>query len=326
MKVPGFILIELLVSLLIASLLSIGMMNSLTLVFKTNETMDALMDVSATAMRLQQVLERDLSGVTIPLSFQETKEDAAEAQKLPIKQEGKKGDGDAKKQDDGFIAVKKDLNTQFITFITTNPLASFWSDTAGQVQSRLVRVVYRLEPVEKVTGLFKLMRQEGLDLNLASYEKTSKKPIRALEVASGIRDFSMEFLAEAVQQQKNAGGDGKKDVVNQQPQPLLILESFDIWDSRVGEPKKKSPYPLYVKLKMTFLDQKTKKETFFEYVFSIKTDDKPFVKKKKQPEKKEQSVPSQGGIRARLAQSKNKPKAAPGGLLAQFTQKVGVRA
>lgn len=341
MKAPGFILIELLVSLLIASLLSIGMMNSLTMVFKTNDIMDGLMDTSAGAMRMQQQLERDLSGVIIPLSLIAT--DASGQTPLPGNQPGQtpavpapKKELVEQKNQQLFFATQKDKNTDVLTFITTNPLASFWSDTAGQSKSRIARVVYRLEPDKNNPPLFRLMRQEGMDLDFKQYESGAKKQIQALEVARGIKAFSLTFMVED-EPDKKEKSDSNKSVPGVAPTPTtpsaepkktITYKTLDEWrgeekkDASTG--KKEPKIPRFVRLKLTLTDTKKKREENFEYIFSCACDVEPFAKKEV-PQQNPVQPGKPGGIRQRLMQASNKPKTTPGGLLGQFTQSLGAR-
>jgi type II secretory pathway pseudopilin PulG len=349
MKAPGFILIELLVSLLIASFLSIGMMNSLAMVFKTNEAMDSLMDISAGAMRMQQQLERDLSGVMISTSLMATKTDAQKApvpgDKLGQKTamaEPKKETAEPAKKNHLFFATQKDKNTEVLTFITTNPLASFWSDKAGQAQSRIVRVVYRLELDKDNQPLFRLMRQEGMDLDFQYYESGAKKQIKALEVASGIKAFALSFMVEDKPADKEKTGSDKvipgaaktpsatvTDGV--EPKKTITYKTLDEWRGEESKDQKadnKMPkIPRFVRLKLTLMDAKKKREENFEYIFSCPCDGEPFAKKELAvPQKLPAQAGKPGGIRQRLAQASNKPKAVPGGLLGQFTYSLGARA
>jgi type II secretory pathway pseudopilin PulG len=348
MKVPGFILIELLVSLLIASFLSIGMMNSLTMVFKTNEVMDSLMDISAGAMRMQQQLERDLSGVMIPPSLMATD---TGVQKAPVPgdkpeqktaaSEPKKETVEPAKKNHLFFATQKDKNTEVLTFITTNPLASFWSDKAGQAQSRIVRVVYRLEPDKENAPLFRLMRQEGMDLDFQHYESGAKKQIKALEVASGIKAFALNFMVEDKSENKDKassvtpkapstpGTPSAPATDGVEPKKTITYKTLDEWRGEEVKDQKadvKMPkIPRFVRLKLTLMDAKKKREENFEYIFSCPCDGEPFAKKEL-PQKNPAPAGKPGGIRQRLAQASNKPKTMPGGLLGQFTHSLGARA
>jgi type II secretory pathway pseudopilin PulG len=348
MKAPGFILIELLVSLIIAALLSIGMMSSLTMVFKTNEVMDSLMDISGGSLRLQQQLERDLSGVFIPTSLLATATDMQTTSTLTTKP-GQQPASPAPKKEPAeqknkqlFFATKKDKNTEVLTFITTNPLASFWSDSAGQAQSRVVRVVYRLEPDKDNPPLFRLMRQEGMDLDFKNYAPGAKKTIRALEVMSGVKTFELKFMVEDEPEKKDkAVSDatplGKlapgtaKPAGDGEPKKTIMYKTLDEW---LGEEKKdeksdkKAPkIPRFVLLKVTLMDKQKKQEQDFDFIFSCACDGEPFAKKEVASQSQAPILPGQpGGIRQRLAQAAGKPKAMPGGLLGQFTQSLGVRA
>lgn len=349
MKAPGFILIELLVSLLIASLLSIGMMNSLTMVFKTNEIMDSLMDTSAGAVRMQQQLERDLSGVMIPTSLmatdtggQKTPTPDNQPGQTPAAPAAKKETIEPAKNKQLFFATQKDKNTEVLTFITTNPLASFWSDTAGQAQSRIVRVVYRLEPDKDNSPLFRLMRQEGMDLDFKNYASGVKKQIKALEVARGIKAFSLSFMIEDDPENKDKTSSAALGVVpapgtpsasakaGAEPKKTIAYKTLDEWhgeEKKDEKERKKEPkIPRFVRLKLTLLDAKKKREENFEYIFSCACDVEPFAKKEVTAQQQTSAVPGKpGGIRQRLAQASGKPKAMPGGLLGQFTQGLGAR-
>lgn len=346
MKAPGFILIELLVSLLIAALLSVGMMNSLTMVFKTNEVMDSLMDISGGSLRLQQQLERDLSGVFIPPSLLAKTSDVQKTPASDNKPEqtqvpAPKKEPEEQKNKQLFFATKKDTNTDVLTFITTNPLASFWSDTAGQAQSRVVRVVYRLEPDKNNPPLFRLMRQEGMDLDFQKYAPEAKKQIRQLEVMSGIKAFALKFMIEDEPEKKDkeafdttplskAAQGTAKPASDGESKKTITYKTLDEWrdeEKKDEKSQKKEPkIPRFVHLKVTLMDAQKKREETFESMFPVFSDGEPFTKKEKaapQQSPLEQGKP--GGIRQRLMQASHTPKTTPGGLLGQFTQSLGAR-
>jgi hypothetical protein len=328
-------------------MLSVGMMNSLSMVFKTNELVDSLMDTSANALRLQQQFERDLSGVTIPTSLVATATDTKKASALD-NQSGqisvasgvKKESMEQQKDKNIFLATRKDTNTDFITFITTNPLTSFWSDRAGQAKSRVARVIYRLEPDKENVPLFRLMRQEGMDFDVKKYESGVKNPVRQLEVVRGIKTFSMSFLVEEKPEKKEGsealktGQNTKTPSFNKEEahqKKTITYKSLDEWRGETAqdstERKKMPKIPRFVQLKVTLMDGKKKREESFEYLFPIISDGEPFAKKEREQSQQGLTPPVKpGGIRQRLMQASNKTKALPGGLLGQFTKNLGVRA
>lgn len=322
-------------------------MNSLTMVFKTNDVIDGIIDISAASVRLQQQLERDLSGVTIPMSWMVTESSAqkslaqgAKSGPQPVAEPKKEVAGEQNKNRFIFFATQKDKNTDVLTFITTNPLASFWSDSgAGKAKSRLARVVYRLESDKDNPLLFKLMRQEGMDLDFKNYESGAKKVIRPLEVTRGIKDFSLRFMVEDEPEKKEevskiASTPGKgsvapvKDSVEQRK--TIKYKTLDEWrdEEKKDEKERKKEFkiPRFVQLKLTLIDTKKNREEEFEYIFPIACDGEPFSKKEVAAPQQNPAQPvQQGGIRQRLAQASGRPKTRPGGLLGQFTQGLGVR-
>lgn len=324
----GFILIELLISLFIASMLSVGMINALILIYKTNDTVDSRMEVSASAIRLQQQLERDFAGVIVPLSYMaalEEKKKSSQGGAQEKKEPTTKKEEPKKQIKDIFVARTKDAHTNFLSFIMTNPLASFWSDTAGQAQSRLVRVVYRLEPEPNNAPYFRLMRQEGMDLDVQSYDPQAKKSIRALEVISGIKNFSFTFLVEDSKEQEGQA-EKKGEEKQQQEKKTVTYKLVNEWIQEPQEKlkKQKEPlYPRYAQLSLVIVSKNKKVEETFKYIFPLLCHEGLFAKKEKQ---QQLDQPKEGGIRARIAQAKGNPAHKPSGLLAQFTQHMGVHA
>jgi hypothetical protein len=85
-----------------------------------------------------------------------------------------------------------------LTFITTNPLPSYWSKDVGVAKPRLARVTYRLVRDENQTGeqpIFMLMREESPVLAYSSEAPSvsdTNKP-RAYTVITGIQRLTTRY-------------------------------------------------------------------------------------------------------------------------------------
>lgn len=321
MRCSGFILIEFLIALFIASALSVSMMSSLTMMQKTNAVVDGYIDVYGGTGRLQQQLERDLSGLVVPLSFFETATAMAATSTQPGSQASAQPAAKGQKNNYAFYATKKEKMTNLLTFVTTNPLASFWSDKAGQAKSRIARVVYRLVPDKEHQKFFHLMRQEGMELDFKKYS-TEAKTFRPLEIARNIKSFSMQFMVET-ERPHDKDSDKQKTVVT--------YKTFDEWnaDEQKGDEKnkeKKLKVPRFVKVMLVVADERGAREDTFDYTFPILCEVDVEMPKRPEPATPPQTpgLPpiKKGGFREKLASLSGKPTTQPGGLLGQFTQQL----
>ena len=201
----GFTLLEMLLSVVIISLLT-GLL--FTVLFQTNRavrTIDRIVDGHSKVILLNQLMMRDLSGAYIPLQYiwQQQEEKASQ---LKTNAQGKKQDEAVKSTAENKTQIPRltkifygdvhDTMMHELTFITTNPLPSYWDGKIGKPKPRIVRVTYRLQKDEQRAGkkpLYMLVREESFDLMYPEQSVQTQERKHAYVVLHGIRRMSATY-------------------------------------------------------------------------------------------------------------------------------------
>lgn len=239
-NVPGFSLIEILIALAIGSFVMIMVFDTITSLQKSTQRYSELVTVDSQQERLYNQLQRDISGMVIPLfGFVPSPEKTPEEQK--------------KEQQEYFAqyglqcAIENDL-IKNLTFVTTSILSVF-----GTTKPHLVRVQYTLEPDKVNAQYYTLMREE------ASLEKDTKTASAGKEkyaIAFGIKTCGIQCITVSEQ-------DGKRKIEE------VASWSFD--KNSKEKQEKQIALPRIIILKGTMVDiaSVVKREHEFEYAFFI---------------------------------------------------------
>lgn len=208
---PGFLLIELIIGLALAATISLLLAGTL---FRTNRArmrVDEQMDIYAHAALVQHQLERDLTTAFDPevhmvptespqeptagtSTSEQNKETKSESlSDLSAVALAKEESPEKSLTQKIFYATNNGDNLDLITCITTSPLATYWGAQTGAAKASVARVVYRLVKDPEHTNAFMLTRQEGQDLNFASYENTSNNAPRAYTIAKNIKSCTCTY-------------------------------------------------------------------------------------------------------------------------------------
>ena len=195
----GFTLIEMLLAVVIVSLL-MGLL--FTILFQTSRavrTVDRLADGHSTMVLVNQVMTRDLTGAYIPLQYEWQ-------QQQQKKQQSQQKNSTTPTQEEPkpalpllthiFYGEAQDTLMRELTFITTNPLPSYWDGKIGKAKPRVVRVTYRLQPHEHNTRekpLYTLMREESFDVLYSDQKKTEQERVHVYPVIHGIRHMKITY-------------------------------------------------------------------------------------------------------------------------------------
>lgn len=241
----GSILIELLIASAISSGILMLLVNMVSQVNRSVQTMDRIASVDMRTLLLQHQLERDISGAFVPYmkgkkqpgkSSTEDKADKSAKKKKNSKADKSKNQKKEKFEDvplkKAFHSKNKGENIELLTFVTTNPLVSH-----GKFKPRIARVVYRLvldkarsKGLEKRS--FKLLRQEATKLDFAEFAKEGQNKIRSYEVVKNIKKLSVEYTV-ATKKEK------KKD---QKQEPKVEYKNFRRWtEQEIKKTKKQKP-------------------------------------------------------------------------------------
>ena len=177
----GFVLIELLISLLIVSIISISLMTAIFQISQMQDRVNTITSMYNRIASLQNVMEQDIMGAFIPTQVEiiavqkETAEKVQPLEKI-------------------FESTNKDNQLEMLTFITNNPREIYLLAKNVEPKAKVARVVYRIEPEPKRKNSFILTRQEGQVLPLSKYPKDAKNELRAFPVINGISEFSITYL------------------------------------------------------------------------------------------------------------------------------------
>ncbi|MGC2310899.1 MAG: prepilin-type N-terminal cleavage/methylation domain-containing protein [Candidatus Babeliaceae bacterium] len=259
----GFSLIEIVVALALASLLTIVLYTSFEQTKRTTKRMESLEEVSALTMRLYYQLEKDLGGVFVPPSFlvQDKKVTTTSGQPVPEKQEQEK---ESEKLPEVFRVQIKGEEKEF-TFITTNPLLTY-----QEIKPRLVRVMYRIIPSKTREGTFAFTRRESTEIDLKKFLERGDENV--FTIMDEITKITFRFMVLDPEQKEE-----KKELVS--------------WDI-AAQKEMKNLIPNYVIFEGTFEDLVTHKEHPFNFSFAL-----PAAAASQRPEKKkpDQSMRPEGG-------------------------------
>ncbi len=272
----GFMLIELIIATLIASMVAGVLLAALFQSGRVQTSVDTIIDLSVRVGVVSNQLEKDLSGVFIPVQAQEKKQvlntPKVSSEKQEIQKEVEKKA--PKPIEKIFYSTNKNGQLDTLTFITNNPLAVYVGKDVGVVKPKVVRVQYSLKPENEKKDSYALFRQESMELDVENY-----KNVTPYEVIGGIKKCTMTFTARIE----------KKDDKAENPKISYEYKTLNEWTSeqKKEEDKEKSGFPripYQVEMKLLLWDKQDKKDKEFTIVCEIPTDFSS-VKDKKQPEK-----------------------------------------
>ena len=313
----GFMLIELIIVTLIASMIGTLLLTALSQGARFQKTVDVMVDMSLRVGIFSNQFEKDFTGAFIPMQARlkeeteetgeavgGTKEGAATKNEksvnvTPEKEVAKKPA--EKPLEKIFYATTKENHLDTLTFITNNPLTVFVGKDVGVVKPKIVRVQYTLkrENEKDKQSPFVLMRQESNELDLTKYTN-----VRAYELLSGIKECTITYIARIEKEEEKSkqasaaaatkGATEKQTAKQEKPKVQYEYKLLKEWQS---EPKEKTQaekqeetnfprIPYMIEIKMTLWDiQRTKTEDFV-FTYQLPIDISP--EKEKEPEKKEE--------------------------------------
>lgn len=308
MMKPGFMLIELIVATLVASMVAAILLAALGQSNRFQMIDDNLIDMSTRIAVISNQLEKDLMGAFIPMQAEEKKESFAKAteDKQAVKNEQSTTESKETEQKSAqnvpakekpkpiekiFYSTQKNGQLDTLTFITNNPLVVYVGADVGVVKPKVARVQYTLKPEAEKKDSYALFRQESTELDLEKY-----KNVTAYEVIGGIKKCMVTFTARIPKKSAEASAAAgsanasEKKSYEYKTQPEWVSEQKK--ESSSGEATKdKSEFPRIpysVEMKLILWDIQEKKEKEFTIVCEIPTDFSPIKqqdKDKKEPEK-----------------------------------------
>ncbi len=276
---PGFTLIEVILATALASVISVTLIFMLQQMNGTLMRVDRISDLHMRASMLQNQMERDITGAFAPTDFSAT-------------------DTNGEQKKDGPKKIEKifwgDNTLETLTFITNNPLQSYWGERSGKAQPKIVRVVYRLVPDTKRANVYTLMRQEGSDLTFESYTADSSTN-RAYPMIEGIKSIQIDYITLIKKESSTADKQEAAQATPAEKTPeeptQKVEEEFERrtekeWKNNIED--QKPPWPLipqFITMQVTLWDDTFKRTNPFTFEFQIlprfeKADQKPVEEKK----------------------------------------------
>jgi prepilin-type N-terminal cleavage/methylation domain-containing protein len=302
----GFVLIELIVATLIASILSGVLLTALSQSARVQASVDNTINISERIGIVVGQLEKDLAGAFVPSSAEasdsakatsdttagmpddkgsvektsDTQSSSAKATADKKTEEKVTQKKEPKKIEKIFYATNKDGMLDTLTFVTNNPLVVFVGKDVGVVKPKMVRVQYTLKPDPDNKESFILFRQEGNELDLAEY-----KNVRPYEVIGGIKKLSVSYTARLEKKEESASAKASADTKKEKPKKLYEYKVQPEWvseqkkdankDTTKDGDKKEQEFPRIphsVEFKMTLWDKANNKDKEFTFVCAIPVD------------------------------------------------------
>jgi prepilin-type N-terminal cleavage/methylation domain-containing protein len=348
-KSAGFTLLELIIALAIAAMLSA----SLTLFLSQSNTYQIAVQNRASvytrAIVFFHQFEKDLSGAHIPMqnkiSEQQKKEKTEQAGKKPAIPEKKPAaakEPETKKEEPikplsrVFYLEQKDNNMQQLTFITNNPLKVYWSSSIGAPKPSIARVVYYLKPDPDHANSFILMRQEGTDLDISAYEQKAAKAVRAYEVIDGIQSCSIRLVVieheQEKEKEKTAKEAAEKEPTKTAPKPTdtkapFTTTEYTSWNWPLtekkqtdGEKQPSSVLPHLVSLTLRLWDAQYDRTVECTYTITIYAALTPTEEAKKPEEQTEDKAEEEKTEQPKQPTPAQQPPGSTGGTIPKVSQ------
>lgn len=264
MKV-GFTVIEFIVGMLVASILLSTLLASFFNINAVLRIAQDIIDLDTRAAIVQNQLEKDLSGAFVPVQVAPSPAKEEKDKKKPI--------GDI------FMSKNKDGQLLVLTFISNNPIIVYSQKRIAK--PRVVRIVYRLVPEENKKDSFKLLRQEGTELDFKAYDlKTGK--IKAYELATLLKKLTVEFKIPKPPEK------GKSD-----KEKIIEFESAKEWPLERKESDKQQGVPNFVTITMNLWDNEQREERSGQFNITIPGASLVYTQTTEQPEPKTDAAAKQ---------------------------------
>lgn len=214
MKQPGFLLLEMIVSIMIASFLLTAVLTIYNQISKNAVRINRTITLDTQLLTIQHRLSLDLQGIC-PLWFTaQDYEKIKNAKNKPKNTTTAKGDNQPKQEEETetistnsnnifskfLYSQNNNNNFEFATFITTNPLQTYPAN-----QRRVVGVVYQLVKDVAQPDLFELQRKEFTDFS-HEFDKQTLLKDNFYTLVNNIVSCKFEYgyLSASPDQQKQA--------------------------------------------------------------------------------------------------------------------------
>ncbi|MEX0940270.1 MAG: hypothetical protein WDZ41_02840 [Candidatus Babeliales bacterium] len=260
---PGYTIIELILVLLLGSLLLSVLFTSFFQINRTSVVAEDIMDLNTRISILNNQLEKDFTGIFVPLqAIEELKKEPEKKVDQEKKKAGLQKKEVATKEKpkplkDVFVSTNQAGNLAELTFITTNPIRVYEHAENAIINPRIVRVVYRLEADPEKKGSFNLTRQEGGELEFSAYKPTAPKKIKKYKLIDNIKEFKIIFKVPKKSDEKAK-------------QETVTFETLSEWKPTIDKPDQKKPkIPNFIQCTVTFWDNQFEESRTFEFMYQV---------------------------------------------------------
>ncbi len=284
-KTSGFSLIELVIAMTIASMLSLLLFGFVRQMAKVGIRTAAAVDYGLALTVVHSQLERDLMAMVVPESAfasykrafkkeKEEKDKAAAVEKKTEEEPTPKEEKEEKRTREippPFLAKFRDNRLELLFFVTTNRMPRHKIFVPYNT-----RVVYQLLP-ETEPGLFKLVRAESSDIRRPIEDFTSGD-VQSHLLISRIKSLTMKFFVpeepkqEPKKESPEKAGEPAEAVEKKEEQPKkpekIVYKELTAWDPAV---LKKAPYmiPAYIEISGVRVDNDGRGDRSFTFAYKI---------------------------------------------------------
>lgn len=264
----GFTLIELIIALFIASMVTITLYQLTSQTQKAVKNIISIVDVDVPLLAFYSQLERDVTGMFTPLSTQKANKPGAEPPKSPGPQEKPPEQKSPEMADEKPTEKKEEKKVEQVffleekegqiicSFITTAAIQKFDKNGPINTEPFIRRVAYIFEKDPTKPGLMRLLYRYNTDnLSVDAILKSDFKP--NYELANHIKSLSIEVgVFEPVE--KAEGQEQKSSSAK-----LTSWKESEIKD------KYKTFIPAFVNVKGIFTNKAGNEEYNFEFMFKV---------------------------------------------------------
>lgn len=274
----GFTLIEIVVALLLAAMISLSLYQLLNQSSRAVSLISNIISVDTPLIPFYNQIQKDVTGIFVPKSADIPK-DKTEATGDTDKD--KSGKEPQKKIDDIFYLDNKKQGQLFWSFITTAGIGTL--DKNGKINPVpfVRRVAYLLEDDPNRAGTSRLIYRFATDkLDVEAIKKSDFSPSYTL--MTGIKNISFVFDLFEYKEKKDDQGRAPQQKTKEVPKTVYLTD----WNKDEIYKKYKSLIPAYITIKGTHTDIKNKVEYPFEFSFKVFAYEE--YKPKEEPKKSEE--------------------------------------
>ena len=230
----GFSVIELVMVMAISAILMTILLQIYNQVTRNMLRVERFVFEDTQILTLKNRFGKDLAGLSAIWFTQaelQAKQAAKDATKTPEPTTEKK------KCSKYFYSVNKDKHLDTLTFVTTSALQSY-----GSVQSRFVRVLYKVEKDPTGEGLLRLMRKE-IVMPTENIDEENLKSGKFYQLVGGIKSLEMTYQLidkAALKKLESANADKAASKSADQEEKQPIIRSVKQWTGDDGKKKSSS--------------------------------------------------------------------------------------